>query len=152
MCIRDRVTADLDAGIAGAVAKRLVLYARRPGHQSQFSPVLQAQAKADSPFAGLIDWVQTNLAATLDVPALAERAGLSERSFHRKFTAATGLTPARYVETARLDMARMLLSRGLPMKTVAAEVGLSPPARLAAAFERRFGLTPRLFGQMHAGM
>lgn len=45
------VARDLDAAIAGEVAKRLVLYARRPGHQSQFSPVLNAQAKGDSPFA-----------------------------------------------------------------------------------------------------
>jgi transcriptional regulator GlxA family with amidase domain len=143
------VAADLDAGIAGEVAKRLVLYARRPGYQSQFSPILQAQIKGDSPFADLIAWMQANLAAVLDVPTLAERAGLSERSFHRKFTAATGSTPARFVETARLDMARLLLSRGVPLKSVAAEVGLSPAARLSAAFERRFGVSPRLYGDLH---
>ncbi|MBW7947482.1 MAG: helix-turn-helix domain-containing protein, partial [Sphingomonadaceae bacterium] len=55
----------------------------------------------------------------------------------------------RLVETARLDAARMLLSRGLPLKSVAAQVGLSPPARLTDAFERRFGVTPRLFRDMH---
>lgn len=146
------VSTDLDAAIAGEVAKRLVLYARRPGHQSQFSPVLQAQTQADSPFSGLIAWIQANLDARLDVPALAERAALSERSFHRKFTAATGITPARYVETARLDMARMLLSRGVAIKSVAAQVGLSPAAHFSTVFERRFGIAPRLFSQMHAGM
>lgn len=146
------VSADLDAAIAGEVAKRLVLYARRPGYQSQFSPVLQAQVRGDSPFAELIAWMQANLAEVLDVPALADRAGLSERSFHRKFTIATGTTPARFVETARLDMARMLLSRGLPLKSVAAQVGLSPAPRLSAAFERRFGVSPRLFSDMHSGM
>ncbi len=140
---------DLDATIAGEVAKRLVLYARRPGHQSQFSPVLQAQVKGDSPFADLIGWIQANLADPLDVPSLAARAGLTERTFHRKFAAATGETPARFVETARLDAARMLLSRGLSLKSVAAQVGLFPPARLTEAFERRFGIAPRLFRDMH---
>jgi hypothetical protein len=45
---------DLDARVAGEVAQRLILYARRPGYQSQFSPVLQAQVRGDSPFADLI--------------------------------------------------------------------------------------------------
>jgi transcriptional regulator GlxA family with amidase domain len=144
------VAQDLDAAIAGEVAKRLVLYARRPGHQSQFSPLLQAQAKADSPFSDLIGWIQANLDATLDVPALAARAGFTERTFHRRFVAATGETPARFVELARLDAARMLLSRGFPLKSVAAQVGLFPAARLSEAFERRFGVTPRLYRDMHA--
>ena len=144
------VAHDLDAGIAGEVAKRLVLYARRPGYQSQFSPVLRAQVKGDSPFAELIGWIQSNLDAPLDVPSLAERAGLTDRTFHRKFLAATGETPGHFVETARLDAARMLLSRGLSLKSVAAQVGLFPPARLTEAFERRFGVAPRLFREMHA--
>ncbi len=141
---------DLDASIAGEVAKRLILYARRPGYQSQFSPVLQAQVKGDSPFADLIGWIQANLDEPLDVPALANRAGLSERTFHRKFVAATGQTPARFVETARLDAARLLLSRGTSLKSVAAQVGLFPAARFSEAFERRFGVAPRLFREMHA--
>lgn len=144
------VAHDLDAGIAGQVAKGLVLYARRPGYQSQFSPLLQAQTKAENPFADLIAWITSNLDAPLDVPALAARAGLSERTFHRKFTAATGKTPAGFVEAARLDAARMLLSRGASLKTVAARVGLAPAARLARAFERRFGVTAKLFRDMHA--
>ncbi len=144
------VAHDLDAGIAGEVAKRLVLYARRPGYQSQFSPVLSAQVKGDSPFAELIGWIQANLDKPLDVPSLAAHAGMTERSFHRKFVGATGETPARFVETARLDAARLLLSRGLSLKTVAAQVGLFPAGRLAEAFERRFGIAPRLFREMHA--
>jgi transcriptional regulator GlxA family with amidase domain len=144
------VAHDLSAEIAGEVAKRLVLYARRPGYQSQFSPLLQAQVKADSPFAELIAWILANLGASLEVPVLADRAGLSERTFHRKFVAATGETPARFVETARLDAARMLLCRGLSLKSVAAEIGLSPATRFSDAFERRFGVSPRLFREMHA--
>lgn len=146
------IACDLDTMIAGDVAKRLILYARRPGYQSQFSPVLQAQVRGDSPFAELIGWIQANLDAPLDVPSLAERAGLSERSFHRKFVAATGETPARFVETVRLDTARLLLSRGLPLKSVAAQMGLTPVARLSEAFGRRFGMAPGLFRDMHAGM
>ena len=144
------IARDLNATIAGEVARRLVLYARRPGYQSQFSPVLQAQVRGDSPFADLTGWIQANLDGPLDIPSLAERVGMSERTFHRKFLAATGETPARFVETARLDAARMLLQRGLSLKEVAARIGLAPASRFADAFERRFGVTPRLFRDMHA--
>jgi transcriptional regulator GlxA family with amidase domain len=146
------VARDLDATIAGQVAKRLVLYARRPGYQSQFSPILQAQAKADSPFAELIAWMHANLRRPLDVPSLAARAGFGERTFYRKFLAATGESPAHFVETIRLDAARMLLSRGLSLKAVATQVGLLPAGRLTEAFERRFGVAPSLFREMHADL
>ncbi|MFT4102435.1 MAG: helix-turn-helix domain-containing protein, partial [Burkholderiaceae bacterium] len=144
------VSRDLDGETAGAVAKRLVLYARRPGHQSQFSPVLKAQMRADGPFAELIDWIHAHLETPLDVPALAARAGLSERTLHRRFLAATGQTPARFVEIARLDAARLLLSRGTTLKRVAAQVGLFPASRLGRLFERRFGVSPRLYRDLHA--
>jgi transcriptional regulator GlxA family with amidase domain len=143
------VEADLGAARANLIARHFVLYARRPGYQSQFSPLLQAQTRAEAPFAALIDWMQENLDRPLDVPALASRTGLSERSFYRKFTEATGKTPAHFVESLRLDAARTLLARGLPLKAIAGKVGLSSPARLGQAFERRFGMAPSLFREMH---
>lgn len=146
------IGSDLDGKIASEVAKRLVVYARRPGNQSQFSPLLRAQAKADSPFAELIAWMQVNLDHPLDVPSLAARAGFSERSFYRKFLATTGETPARFIESVRLDAARMLLSQGIPPKAVATQVGLTPSVRLTEAFRRRFGVTPALFRETQAGM
>jgi transcriptional regulator GlxA family with amidase domain len=143
------VTRDLDASVAHAVARQLVLYARRPGYQSQFSPLLRAQLSDDDPFARLIAWMQVNLDENMDVPSLAARVGLTERTFYRRFIAVIGESPARFVESVRLDAARALLSQGRQLKAVAAEVGL-PPARLRAAFDRRFGLAPRLFRAIHA--
>lgn len=144
------VEADLGAATANLIARHFVLYARRPGYQSQFSPLLQAQTAAEAPFAGLVGWMQDNLDKKLDVPALAGRAGLSERSFYRKFTEATGKTPAHFVEGLRLDAARTLLAKGMPLKAIAASVGLRSSARLGQAFERRFGMAPSLFREMHA--
>ncbi len=148
------VEADLGAAAANLIARHFVLYARRPGYQSQFSPLLQAQTSAQSaaetPFVKLIDWMQAHLDQRLDVPALAARAGLSERSFYRKFTDATGKTPAHFVESLRLDAARTLLGQGLPLKAIAGKIGLRSPARLGRAFERRFGMAPTLFREMHA--
>jgi transcriptional regulator GlxA family with amidase domain len=146
------VARDVGTAIANDIARGLVLYARRPGYQSQFSPLLRLQLEADHPFGELIEWLRGNLDCTLDVPTLAKRAGLSDRSFHRKFLAATGQSPARVVEALRLDEARVLLSQGLSLKVIAGRVGLLPTSRFTAAFERRFGITPRLFREMHSGL
>lgn len=143
------VSEDLGSALASRVAKRLVLYARRPGYQSQFSPLLRAQAKADAPLADLLVWAQANLDTALDVPSLAARVGLSERTFYRRFVAAIGETPAQYIETVRLDAARILLSQELPLKEIARRVGLAPTARFTQVFQRRFGVTPRLFRETH---
>ena len=143
------VASDLGDTIANAIAKRLVLYARRPGYQSQFSPVLNAQSHAEAPFADLIEWIRENLAEPLEVPSLAKRISMSERTFQRNFTRSIGVTPARFVETLRLDQTRIYLGYGLSLKEIAAKVGYLTGAQLSKAFDRRFGLTPLLFRQLH---
>jgi transcriptional regulator GlxA family with amidase domain len=145
------VAKDASASIANVVARRLVLYARRPGYQSQFSAMLLAQGTADNPFVEVLEWMHDNLDRDLGVPALADRAGLTERTFYRKFTSVMGETPARFVELLRLDEARLLLSRGVSVKAAAARVGLSPSGNLSRCFERRFGISPTVFREMHRG-
>jgi len=150
MCL-EMVTLDLGNAIANTIAKNLVLYARRPGYQSQFSPVLTAQTHADAPFAELIHWMREHLAESLDIPRLAARVAMSDRSFHRKFTRGIGETPAHFVETLRLDQVRNFLSSGLSLKEIAAKTGYTTAAQLSMAFERRFGMAPSLFREMHSG-
>jgi transcriptional regulator GlxA family with amidase domain len=145
----EMVTEDLGRTVAHAIAKRLVLYARRPGYQSQFSPVLNAQSHADAPFASLIHWMRENLTQQLNVPRLAEKVTMSERTFLRRFTESTGETPAYFVETLRLDQTRTLLATGMSLKDIAAQTGYSTGAQLSKAFERRFGMTPMLFRELH---
>ena len=92
--------------VAAKVARRLVLQSRRPGHQAQFSALLDAQAGR---YADLVDWIDVNLGADLSTEALAARAGQAPRTFHRNFRAATGLGPAAFVTRRRLEHARNLL-------------------------------------------
>lgn len=145
----EMVAADLGNAVANVIAKRLVLYARRPGYQSQFSPVLSAQSHAEAPFATLIDWMRDNLSGKLDVPRLAEKMAMSERTFLRRFAKSVGESPAHFVETLRLDQTRNLLAAGMSLKDIAAQTGYSTGAQLSKAFERRFGMTPQLFRQLH---
>jgi transcriptional regulator GlxA family with amidase domain len=113
---------------ANLIARHFVLYARRPGYQSQFSPLLQAQGAADAPFAALIDWMQAHLDRPLDVPRLAQRAGLSDAAS----TAGPNATgaPAHFVETLRLDAAPRAARQRHAAQTIAGKVGLRSSARL----------------------
>ena len=142
------VAADLGETVANAIAKRLVLYARRPGYQSQFSPVLSAQSRAAAPFADLIDWIRENLAEPLGVQTLAARVSMSERTFLRHFTRSMGMTPARFIETLRLDLTRVYLAAGMSLKEIAPKVGYLSVTQLSRAFDRRFGATPTLFREL----
>jgi len=150
MCLA-LVARDLGDAVANAIARRLVLYARRPGYQSQFSPVLAAQARADTSFSGLLEWMRDHLAESLDVERLAEQAGMSPRNFHRRFTEAVGETPARFVETLRLDQARHLLEGQASLKEIAARTGYASQGQFSKAFVRRFGVSPGLFREMNGG-
>ncbi|RYY33111.1 helix-turn-helix domain-containing protein [archaeon] len=94
-------------------------------------------------------WVRDNLSQRLDVPLLAEKAAMSERTFVRKFTSSMGETPAHFVETLRLDQARDLLATGMSLKEIAARTGYSTGSQFSKAFDRRFGMAPLLFRELH---
>ncbi len=144
------VEQDLGRDIATAVARQLVVYMRRPGHQTQFSAALNAQSAQDDRLASLAAWVETNLQKRLNVEALAERAAMSPRSFHRHVRSELGVSPAKFVEAVRLDAARRLLDeRTLDLAQVADRAGFSGPDHLIRAFGRRFGVTPAAYRQMH---
>ena len=116
------------------VARWLVLFVKRPGGQSQFSAQLAAQTADREPLRELQEWIAGNLDADLSVPALAERAHMSERNFARAFREELGLTPAAYVEIARVEAARIALeSTGTPVEVVARSRRGSAPSRRCAA-------------------
>ena len=73
---------------------------------------------------------------------------MTERTFHRKFLASTGMTPAQFIRSVRLDMARTFLESGLPLKTIVKRAGLGSVTWLNAAFTRRFGLSPTTFRKL----
>ncbi len=145
------VEEDLSVDIANLVARQLVLYARRPGNQSQFSSLLQAQSEAGKSFQPLIDWMKNNLSKPLDVSYLAEKACMSERSFHRHFTAQMNMTPAQFVLSLRLDAARALMVEGVSFKQIAGLTGFGSVARMSAAFEKKFGMRAALYRSLHGG-
>jgi transcriptional regulator GlxA family with amidase domain len=144
------VEEDHGRDIAMNVARRLVVYMRRPGHQTQFSAALNAQDVNDDKLANLASWVEANLTKRLDVETLAARAAMSPRSFHRHMQDELNVSPAKFVESIRLDAARRWLDEGkLDLNTVATRAGFSGPDHLIRAFNRRFGVTPAAYRQIH---
>lgn len=134
---------DLGRRTALEVARWLVLFVKRPGGQSQFSTQLAAQVADREPLRELQEWIAGNLGADLSVPALAERAHMSERNFARAFRRELGLTPAAYVEVARVESARMALeSAGTPVEAVAEQAGFGTVETMRRAFHRRLGVGP----------
>lgn len=135
--------------LADTVAAHLVLFARRPGFQSQFSEELVAQTLASDPLGPVIAWMRTNLRAPLDVATVAHRAGMSVRTLHRTCLHALGLTPAKLVEKLRVEHARSLLTTTrLGTKVVAARSGFGSTPRMSRAFQRALGVTPGAYRLM----
>jgi transcriptional regulator GlxA family with amidase domain len=103
------VEEDLGRSMALAVARYMVVFLKRPGGQAQFSATLALQA-ADDKFGALHGWINRHLSDDLSLSILADRAGMSERSFSRHYAQATRQTPARAIERLRVEAARHLLS------------------------------------------
>jgi len=134
---------DHGADLAHQVAGWLVVFARRPGGQAQFSAQLRAQSARTPTVAALQQWLPDHLDEDLGVEALARRAAISPRTFARVFRDETGTTPAAYVEALRVEAARRLLeTTDLTVAAVATAVGLRHAETLYRAFRRRVGTTP----------
>jgi transcriptional regulator GlxA family with amidase domain len=97
------VEEDVGREVALAVARRLVVFLKRPGGQSQFSAQLAGQLAERQPLGELQAWIADHLDEDLSVEHLAERAAMSVRNFSRTFRREVGVTPARFVERARVD-------------------------------------------------
>ena len=138
------VEEDLGRDVALEAARWLVLFLKRPGGQAQFSAQLAAQTAERRPLRDLQAWIPDHLDEDLSVPALARRAPMSERNFARAFRRETGMTPAAYVEAARVESARIALETGeLPVENVAAQSGFGTVETMRRAFRRRVGVARR---------
>jgi transcriptional regulator GlxA family with amidase domain len=137
--------ADLGRPAATAVARHLVVFAKRPGGQAQFSAGL-ALAGSDATFDRLHDWMKQNLRSNLAVPILADQVGMSERSFLRHYRLVTGTTPARAVERVRVEAARQVLGETtLPLKRIARECGFGSEETMRRSFLRILAVPPHAY-------
>ncbi|MBM3568141.1 MAG: transcriptional regulator FtrA [Alphaproteobacteria bacterium] len=137
---------DYGAAAANTVARRLVVPPHREGGQAQFveRPVLPPHEGAR--LGPLLDRLRSRLDRSWRVASMAAAAGMSERTFLRRFKAATGLAPASWLLAERLARARELLeASSRPIETVARASGLGSGAGLRHHFRRALGTSPRAY-------
>jgi transcriptional regulator GlxA family with amidase domain len=133
---------DVGVEVSRAVARKLVLYHRRAGGQSQFSALLQMEPKSDR-IQTALTFARSNLQKRLAVEDLANAANLSSRQFTRAFVAETGQSPAKAIEKLRVEAARLLIEEGRhPIEVIVRETGFANRERMRRAFLRTFGKPP----------
>jgi len=146
------VEADLGRDVALEVARWLVMFVKRPGGQAQFSAHLRDQLAARPALADLQGWLADHLGEDLSVAALADRAGMSVRTFARAFRAEVGETPAVYVARLRVEAARRRLEDDEgSIAEIARGCGFGTVETMYRAFERVVHVAPgeyrRTFGR-----
>jgi transcriptional regulator GlxA family with amidase domain len=135
---------DLGVEIARSVARKMVVYHRRTGGQSQFSALLELEPKSDR-IQSTLAYARGHLHTRLSIEELADVAHLSPRQFSRAFRTETGQSPAKAIENLRVEAARLMLEEGQhSIDVVARETGFGDRERMRRAFLRAFGQPPQV--------
>ena len=133
--------------VALQTAKALLLPMPRL-HQTQtgYAVLPVSQAHDDAQIRRIEAWLLDNFRADISTQMLADRAGMSERTFVRHFKAATGKLPAAYVQALRIEAAKTLLEHeNGPVQSIAESVGYSDLAFFRSLFKRATGMTPQQY-------
>lgn len=140
------VRRDYGSAAANAVARRLVVPPHRDGGQAQFIEQAVPVAYESHRLGPLFDYLYANLAECHSVATLAKFVGMSPRTFLRRFEAATGTTPARWLLTARLAQSRDLLENSaLSIDRIAQQTGFGSAATLRHHFRKQLAITPATY-------
>jgi AraC family transcriptional regulator, transcriptional activator FtrA len=137
---------DWGTAAANSVARRLVVPPHRDGGQAQFIDAPVPPAREGGRLGLILDRLRAEPARDASIAALAREAGMSRRTFLRRFKAGTGATPGIWLARARLARARQLLeTTHLRLDDVAAEAGFGTSANLRHHFRKELKVSPSDF-------
>ncbi|WP_437890640.1 transcriptional regulator FtrA [Phytobacter sp. V91] len=137
------VREDFGREVANKVARRLVVQPHRDGMQTQQIPGPVARSRESQALGQIFDFLHQQLTAHHTVASLASRAGMSPRTFLRRFEESTGTTPARWILEERLHRAKTLLTQSqMGVEVIAAHAGFNHAASLRRHFHQHFALSP----------
>ena len=138
------VAEDWGHELALRIAKKLIVYIRRDGGQSQYSPYLAVGPKEETIVAKVLRHVTDHIGEQLSIEQLADAVAVSRRTFSRIFAKSANMTPSAFVEQVRIDFSRKLLEEtDLPLKTVAFRCGFHNSNQMRFIYARRLDTTPR---------
>jgi len=139
------IRSDHGVALANHVARRLVSAPYRSGGQAQYVPRSIPEPLGDV-FAATREWALAHLRDDLTLTTLARQATVSPRTFSRRFTEDTGITPMQWVLRARVDHARELLERtDLSVTQIAEATGLRSDTNLRRHFGSIIGTSPTAY-------
>jgi transcriptional regulator GlxA family with amidase domain len=134
---------------ANRVARHCVVPPWRDGGQAQYIE-RHVPERPDESTAAARHWAQEHLSA--DVPALARRAGMSERTFARRFREETGQSPGAWLIQQRVRHAQHLLeATDLPVDAVAERAGMGTAASLRTHLRSHTGVSPAAYRRTFRG-
>jgi transcriptional regulator GlxA family with amidase domain len=111
--------------------------------QQPFATVARNRQSDDALIARCQEWIAEHYDEAAPVAAMARLSGLAERSFKRRFSRATGMSPLEYVHTLRLEESKQMLeTTDLPVEAVAVEAGYGDASFFGRLFRRKVGVTP----------
>jgi AraC family transcriptional regulator, transcriptional activator FtrA len=142
------VRQDYGSEVATRLARQLVVPPQRDGGQAQYIDTPLPSLDESDLLSETVVWMQCHLDEQLSVEDLAAQAAMSPRSFARRFQAATGTTPHRWLQAQRVKLAQRLLeSSDLPVEAVAAKSGFSTAGNLRKHFGRMVHTSPQAYRQ-----
>jgi AraC family transcriptional regulator, transcriptional activator FtrA len=142
---------DWGAVAANSVARRLVVPSHRDGGQAQFIEAPVHEAKDDGRLGRVLDRMRAEPASDTTITTLARAAGMSRRTFLRRFKASTGSTPGTWLANLRLARARDLLASGTAaIEEVATAAGFGSAATLRHHFRRHMKVSPAVYRRQFA--
>jgi transcriptional regulator GlxA family with amidase domain len=133
---------DHGADLTRAVARALVVYMQRSGGQSQFSAPLQGPAPRTPVLRMVTDLITAKPDGEHSLSELAKQVNVSPRHLSRLFHDELAITPARYVEGIRFDLARSLLDQGHTATQAATLAGFPSYESLRRVFARELSISP----------
>jgi len=135
---------DHGAAVADRVARHMVAAPHREGGQAQF--IKRPEVESVGSLEGTRRWAAERLAEPLDVAAMSRHAGVSLRTFARRFREETGTTPLKWLLGRRvLEAQRLLEESDLPIDEVAWRAGFGTAASLREHFRRATATTPTAY-------
>jgi AraC family transcriptional activator FtrA len=139
------VARDFGTQVANSVARRLVMSPQRTGGQAQFIPA-PVSPTPRSDLSRVMQWARERLHEPLEVRDLASEAAMSERTFLRRFTEASGQSPKTWLQHERLGRARELLeSTDQHTEQIAQLCGYRSVESFRVAFRNVVGLPPSVY-------
>lgn len=115
------------------------------GNDAQHPVLAKSEFPAGSVLHDVLDSITSDPAADHSVKTLAARASISTRQLTRLFRAVLGTTPARHVETVRIDAARAALDAGHSVGETARLAGFGSAETLRRVFRHHVGVSPKTY-------